>query len=168
VVDRRFEAARPNELWVADITYVPTASGFSSLAGVLDVYSRRVVGRAMETHLRVELVIQALNMAVRQRGGHGAIHHADQGSQYTSLAFGKRCREMGIRLSMESVGDCYDNALCGSFFATLECELLEQVRFAMPREARMGVFEYLEGWYNPHRRHSAWGTCRPQSTRSGP
>ena len=131
------------------------------LAVVLDVFSRRVVGWAMETHLRAELVIQALNMAIRQRGGHGAIHHSDQGSQYTSLAFGKRGREMGIRLSMGSVGDCYDNAMCESFFATLECELLDRVRYATPREARMGVFEYIEGWYNPHRRHSALGYLSP-------
>jgi len=161
LVKREFVATSPNELWVADITYVPTLAGFLYLAVVVDVYSRRVVGWAMETHLRAELVVQALNMAVRQRGGDGVIHHSDQGSQYTSLAFGKRCREMGIRLSMGSVGDCYDNALCESFFATLECELLERVRFATPREARLGVFEYIEGWYNPHRRHSALGYLSP-------
>lgn len=161
LVNRKFQASRPNELWVADITYIPTLAGFLYLAVVLDAFSRRVVGWAMETHLRAELVIEALNMAIRQRGGRGVIHHSDRGSQYTSLAFGTRCRELGIRLSMGSVGDCYDNAMCESFFATLECELLDRVKYANPREARTGVFEYIEGWYNPHRRHSALGYLSP-------
>ena len=130
LVERDFQAAGPNQLWVADITYVPTAAGFLYLAVVLDVWSRRVVGWAMANHLRTELVLDALNMALGQRRPRDVIHHSDQGSQYTSLAFGKRCKEAGVRPSMGSVGDAYDNALCESFFATLECELLERRRFA--------------------------------------
>ena len=109
----------------------------------------------MATHLRTELVLEALDMAVTQRRPRNVIHHSDQGCQYTSLAFGRRCDLMGVRPSMGSVGDAYDNAMCESFFATLECELLERHRFRTQAEARLAVFEYLEGWYNPHRRHSA-------------
>ena len=94
-------------------------------------------------------------------GPHGVIHHSDQGSQYTSLAFGKRCRDADVRPSTGSVGDCYDNAMCESFFATLECELLERRRFRSHAEARMAVFEFIEGWYNPRRRHSAIGYQSP-------
>ncbi len=105
----------------------------------------------METHLRTELVLQALNMALYQRRPDGVIHHSDQGCQYTSIAFGLRCGEAGVRPSMGSVGDAYDNALCESFFATLECELLDRNRFRTQVEACMAVFQFLEGWYNPHR-----------------
>ena len=155
LVQRAFTAAGPNQLWVADITYMPTWSGFLYLAVVLDVWSRRIVGWAMETHLRTDLVLAALDMAVRQRQPRAVIHHSDHGSQYTALAFGSRCREAGVRPSMGSVGDCFDNALCESFFATLECELLDRASFRTPVEARLGVFEFIEGWYNPQRRHSA-------------
>jgi putative transposase len=155
LVERNFAAARPNRLWVADITYIPTWAGFLYLAVVLDVFSRRIVGWAMETYLRTELVLKALHMALGQRRPHGVIHHSDQGSQYTSLAFGKRCDEAGVRPSMGSVGDCFDNAMCESFFATLECELLDRRSFKTQAEARMAVFDFIEGWYNPHRRHSA-------------
>ena len=155
LVTRRFTAPGPNHLWVADITYIPTWAGFLYLAVVLDAWSRRIVGWAMATHLRTELVLDALNMALTQRRPTNVIHHSDQGCQYTSIAFGRRCREMGVRPSMGSVGDAYDNALCESFFATLECELLDRRRFQAQAEARLAVFEYIEGWYNPHRRHSA-------------
>jgi putative transposase len=155
LIERNFAAAAPNRLWVADITYIPTWAGFLYLAVVLDTFSRRIVGWAMETHLRTELVLQALNLALWQRRPKAVIHHSDQGSQYTSLAFGQRCREAGVRPSMGSVGDCFDNAMCESFFATLECELLDRRRFKTQIEARMAVFEFIEGWYNPHRRHSA-------------
>ena len=155
LVQRNFTASRPNELWVADITYIPTWAGFLYLAVVLDAWSRRVVGWAMATHLRTELVLQALQMAIQQRRPQDVIHHSDHGGQYTSLAFGRRCREAGIRPSMGSVGDCFDNALCESFFATLECELLDRTSFRTPAEARPVVFQFIEGWYNPHRRHSA-------------
>ena len=109
----------------------------------------------MATHLRTELVLQALDMAITQRRPRDVIHHSDQGCQYTSFAFGRRCREMGVRPSMGSVGDAYDNAVCESFLATLECELLDRHRFKTQVEARFAVFEFIEGWYNPHRRHSA-------------
>ena len=155
LVDRHFAAPGPDQLWVADITYIPTWAGFLYLAVVLDAWSRRIVGWAMATHLRTELVLEALNMALAQRRPANVIHHSDQGCQYTSLAFGKRCELMGVRPSMGSVGDAYDNAMCESFFATLECELLDRHRFPTQAAARLAVFEYIEGWYNPHRRHSA-------------
>ena len=157
LVDRQFCAGRANELRVADITYIPTWAGFLYLAVVLDVWSRRIVGWSMRTHLRTELILEALEMALEQRRPSGVIHHSDQGSQYTSIAFGVRCEEAGVRPSMGSVGDCYDNALCESFFATLECELLERIKFRCPAEARASVFEFIEAWYNRRRRHSALG-----------
>jgi len=161
LIERDFAATGPDRLWVADITYIPTWSGFLYLAVVVDAWSRRVVGWAMETHLRTELVLQALNMAFFQRRPRDVIHHSDQGCQYTSIAFGKRCEEMGVRPSMGSVGDAYDNALCESFFATLECELLDCNRFCTQAEARAAVFQFIEGWYNPHRRHSGLGYRSP-------
>ena len=161
LVERDFTADAPDRLWVADITYIPTWAGFLFLAVVLDAFSRRVVGRSMADHLRTRLVLDALDMALWQRRPDGVIHHSDQGSQYTSIAFGKRCRDAGVRPSTGSVGDCYDNAMCESFFATLECELLERRRFRSHAEARMAVFEFIEGWYNPRRRHSAIGYLSP-------
>lgn len=154
LVERDFTADGPDRLWVADITYIPTWAGFLYLAVVLDAWSRRIVGWAMETHLRAELVLQALDMAIWRRRPESVIHHSDQGCQYTSIAFGRRCGEAGVRPSMGSVGDCFDNAMCESFFATLECELLDRVRFRTQGEARMAVFDFIEGWYNPSRRHS--------------
>ena len=118
LVDRDFSAAGADRLWVADITYVRTWAGFLYLAVVLDAWSRRVVGWSMASHLRTELVLDALNMAIWQRRPRGVVHHSDQGSQYTSIAFGTRCKETGVRPSTGSVGDAYDNALCESFFAT--------------------------------------------------
>jgi putative transposase len=161
LVQRHFAADGPDRLWVADITYIPTGAGFLYLAVVLDAWSRRIVGWAMAPHLRTELVLAALDMAIVQRLPRDVIHHSDQGSQYTSIAYGQRCREWGVRPSMGSVGDAYDNAMCESFFATLECELLWRTRFANPTEARDATFEFLEGWYNPHRRHSALGYDSP-------
>jgi len=161
LVDRKFYSEGPDRLWVADITYIPTWAGFLYLAMVLDVYSRRVVGWAMETHLRTELILAALNMALTQRRPSAVVHHSDRGCQYTSYAFGKRCREAGVMPSMGSVGDAYDNAMAESFFATLDRELLNRRRFKSQVEAKMAVFEYIEGWYNPHRRHSALGRRSP-------
>jgi len=155
LVDRNFVATAPNQLWVADITYVPTWAGFLYLAVVLDVWSRRIVGWAMSTSLKTEVVVDALDMAVTQRQPRSVVHHSDHGCQYTSIAFGMRCKEAGIRPSMGTVGDAYDNAMCESFFGTLECELLDRRRFRSQAEARMAVFDYLEGFYNPRRRHSA-------------
>jgi putative transposase len=161
LVQRHFSAKAPDALWVADITYIPTWTGFLYLAIVLDAFSRRVVGWAMETHLRSELVLQALEMAYGQRRPAQVVHHSDQGTQYTSIAFGTRCREMGVRPSMGSVGDCFDNATAESFFATLECELLERRRFKSHAEAELAVFDFIEGWYNPQRRHSSLGYLSP-------
>jgi putative transposase len=161
LVDRRFSAPGPNRLWVADITFIPTAAGFLYLAVVLDAWSRKIVGWSMANHLRAELVLDALEMAVGQRRPRDVIHHSDQGSQYTSLAFGKRCKEAGVRPSMGSVGDAYDNAMCESFFATLECELLDRRRFASQAEARIACFSFIEGFYNPVRLHSALGYRSP-------
>ena len=124
-------------------------------------WSRLVVGWAMETHLRSELVEKALAMAVIRRQPKQVIHHSDQGAQYTSTAFGKRCREAGVRPSMGSVGDAYDNAMCESFFATLECELLDRHQFRNPNQARRAVFDFIEGFYNRRRRHSALGYESP-------
>ena len=154
LVDRNFCVPGPDRLWVSDITFVPTWAGFLFLAVVLDAWSRKIVGWAMANHLRTELVLDALDMALYQRKPAGVIHHSDQGSQYTSVAFGKRCREAGVRPSMGSRGDAYDNAMCESFFATLECELLDRRRFKTHAEAKMAIFQFIEGWYNPHRRHS--------------
>ena len=161
LVERRFYSEGPDRLWVADITYIPTWSGFLYLAMVMDVYSRRIVGWAMETHLRTELILAALNMAITQRKPTTVIHHSDRGCQYTSYAFGKRCREAGVMPSMGSVGDAYDNAMAESFFASLERELLDRRRFKTQAEAKMAVFEWIEGWYNPHRRHSSLGYRSP-------
>jgi putative transposase len=161
LVERKFTAEGRDRLWVADITYIPTLAGFLYLAVVVDAWSRRVVGWSMAVHLRTELVLDALNMALGRRRPQGVIHHSDQGTQYTSLAFGQRCREAGVRPSMGSVGDCFDNALCESFFATLECELLDRRRFQNHTQARMAVFEFLESWYNLKRRHSALGYLSP-------
>jgi putative transposase len=162
LVERSFTADQPDRLWVADITYIPTWSGWLYLAVVMDVWSRRVVGWAMADHLRAELVVDALDMAIWQRRpAQGLVHHSDQGCQYTSLTFGRRCREAGITPSMGSVGDAYDNAMAESFFATLECELLQRNRFRTRTQARVAVFDYLEGFYNRHRRHSALGQLSP-------
>jgi putative transposase len=161
LVARNFTATAKDQLWVADITYIPTWAGFLYLAVVLDAWSRRIVGWAMATHLRTDLVLAALNMAVTQRRPTHVVHHSDQGCQYTSIAFGLRCREAGVRPSMGSVGDCYDNAMCESFFATLECELLDRRRFETQAVARMAVFDFIEGWYNTDRRHSGLGQVSP-------
>lgn len=165
LVQRAFAASTPNQLWIADITYVPTrGEGFLYLAVVLDVFSRRVVGWSMADHLRTELVVDALEMAVwNRRPGEGVIHHSDHGCQYTSLLFGERCQTVGIRCSMGSVGDCYDNAMAESFFATLECELLARHTFRTQTEARTALFEYIEVFYNRQRRHSGLGYMSPEA-----
>ena len=161
LVDRDFNAAGPNQLWVADITYVPTMAGFLYLAVVLDAWSRKIVGWAMANHLRTELVLDAMEMAVGQRRPKDVIHHSDQGSQYTSVAFGKRCGEAGVRPSMGSVGDAYDNAMAESFFSTLEAELVYRQSWPTRHQLEMEVFSYLEGFYNTRRRHSRLGNLSP-------
>ncbi len=161
-IERQFVAEAPNTKWTADITYVPTWAGFLYLAVVLDVFSRRIVGWAMAEHLRTELVLAALDMALwNRRPDPGVIHHSDHGCQYTSVAFGSRCQEEGVIPSLGSRGDCFDNAITESFFATLECELLKRQTFPTHREARTAIFDYIEGFYNTHRRHSALGYRSP-------
>lgn len=161
-LQRQFVATAPNQRWTADITYVPTWTGFLYLAVVLDIYSRRIVGWAMADHLRTELVLAALDMALWNRHpAPGVIHHSDHGCQYTSLAFGTRCQEAGVRPSFGSRGDCFDNAITESFFATLECELLQRRTFRTQMEARTAIFDFIEGFYNTRRRHSALGYQSP-------
>ena len=161
LVKRQFVATDVNQLWVADMTYVPTWAGFLYLAVVTDVYSRKVVGWAFGVNMTADLVIAALNMALLTRKPESVIHHSDQGSQYTSVAFGKRCKEMGVRPSMGTVGDAYDNAMAESFFATLECELIDRRVWKTHTEARLAIFTWIEAWYNPHRRHSSLGQISP-------
>jgi putative transposase len=162
LVERQFVADRPNALWVADVTYVPTAEGFLYLAIVLDVFSRLIVGWAMAARLSSHLVQAALDMAYAQRTPQEVIHHSDHGSEYTAIAFGTRCTQLGVRPSMGSVGDCFDNAMAESVFATLECEVLDRNRFQTRDEARSAIFSWIEGWYNTHRRHSSLGYLSPQ------
>jgi putative transposase len=146
-VNRHFEASAPNQLWTADITYVPTGMGFLYLAVVLDVFSRRIVGWAMADHLRTELVLAALEMALWNRHpAPGVIHHSDHGCQYTATSFGQRCQVAGVIPSMGSRGDCYDNVITEAFFATLECGLLARHTFRTHAEARTALFAYRATW----------------------
>lgn len=162
LVERRFTAEQPNRLWVTDITQHRTTEGWFYLAVVLDVFSRRVVGWAMADHLRAELVVDALQMAVWQRRpAPGAVKHSDHGTQYTSWAFGQRLREAGLLGSMGSVGDCYDNSLAESVFATLQTELLDRRSWTSRHEIGQATFAYIEGFYNPRRRHSALDYLSP-------
>jgi putative transposase len=154
---RIFTAPGPNLLWIADVAYMPTATGFLFLAVVIDAWSRRIVGWAMASDLRTQLVLDALDMAVSTRKPANVVHHSGQGRQYTSLAFGMRCREAGMRPSTGSVGGAYDNAMAEAFFATLECELLDRRSFRSQAEARMAVFHFIEGFYNHTRRRFALG-----------
>jgi putative transposase len=159
---RNFAAAAPDKVWTADITYVHTQEGFLYLAFILDVYSRRVVGWSMATHLRTELVVDALEMALwRRRPNAGLIHHTDRGAQYTALSFGKRLEEAGIVPSMGRAGSALDNAISESFVASLKTELLYRHRFLTREAARTAVFDYIEGFYNRVRRHSSLGYLSP-------
>jgi putative transposase len=161
LVERKFVASDINQLWVADMTYVPTWEGFLYLAVVTDVFSRKVVGWAFGVQMTSDLVIAALNMALFTRKPQSVIHHSDQGSQYTSIAFGNRCQEMNVRPSMGTVGDAYDNAMAESFFATLECELIARRTWHTKTQARLEIFTWIESWYNPRRRHSGLGQMSP-------
>lgn len=163
LVQRHFKATSINQLWVADMTYVPTWAGFLYLAVVIDVFSRKVVGWSFGENMTTGLVIGALNMALVIRKPSEVIHHSDHGSQYTSVEFGKRCREMGVRPSMGSVGDAYDNAMAESFFASLECELIDRRSWKNKTEARLAIFTWIESWYNPTRRHSGLGYLSPNN-----
>jgi len=161
-VERRFSTEAPDRIWVADITFIPTGEGWLHLAAIEDLFSRRVVGWSMAAHVRSELVIDALEMAVtNRRPGPGLVHHSDQGSQFTSFAFGRRLRESGILPSMGAVGTAYDNAVVESFFATLKRELVSRSRFATRAEAKAAIFEFIEVFYNRQRRHSTIGMVSP-------
>jgi putative transposase len=163
LVRRQFHAPAPNRLWVADITYVPTREGFLFLAAVIDAFSRRCVGWSMRADLKADLVLDALGMALTQRHPEkGLIHHSDRGSQYTSLAFGKTLSDAGVLQSVGRRGDAFDNAVAESFFATLETELFARTTFTSRDHARVQLFDFIEGFYNPRRRHSALGYLSPQ------
>ena len=162
LVQRRFRADAPNRLWVADLTYLPTGEGWLYLAVILDAFNRQIVGWSMANHLRVELVIEALELALWHRQPDaGLIHHSDRGSQYTALTFGARLQRSGLIASMGRAGDAYDNALVEAFFATLKCELAATQPWPTRQAARTAVFDYLERWYNPQRRHSALDYLSP-------
>jgi putative transposase len=161
-VKRNFVAAAPNKIRTADITYIHTREGFLYLAFILDIYSRRVVGWSMATHLRTALVVDALEMALWRRNPDvGLIHHTDRGVQYTALSFSKRLEEAGIVASMGRVGSALDNAISESFVASLKCELLHGHPFLDREAARTAVFDYIEGFYNRVRRHSSLGYLSP-------
>jgi putative transposase len=162
LVVRNFSSEAPDRLWVADITYVRSGEGFVYLAFIVDACSRRVVGWSMATHLRTELVIDALQMAIaRRKPAPGLVHHSDRGVQYTSLSFGKRLEDEELLPSMGRVGSAYDNALAESFIASLKTELLYRNTWPTRQAARTAIFEYIEGFYNPRRRHSALGYLSP-------
>jgi putative transposase len=162
LVKRNFTPEAPDRLWVADITYVRTWEGWLYLSFVLDTYSRKVVGWSIANNLKTELVLNALNMAIyTRRPSPGLIHHSERGSQYTSLEFGSRLREEGLVLSMGSVADAYDNSMAESFVSTLKRELIHRHSWPSRRMARTAIFEYIEGFYNTRRRHSALGHLSP-------
>lgn len=163
LVKREFKAERPDELWIADITYVPTWEGWLFLAAIVDMCTRRCCGWSMRNDLTSDLVVDALGMAVtRRKPQPGTIHHSDRGSQYRSLAIGKTLKDSGIMASMGSKGDAFDNAAMESFMATIKTELINRNRFKTRDEARLAIFKYIEGFYNPVRRHSALGQKSPE------
>jgi putative transposase len=162
LLERDFNPDAPDRTWAADITEIPTWEGKLYLAHVQDLFSRRIVGWAMASHMRKELVLEALEMAIqRRKPDAGLIHHSDHGSQYVALLFGERCEQAGIAVSMGSVGDCFDNAVCEAFHASLKRELVNRRPWPTRAQARTAVFEYIEGWYNPRRRHSTLGYLSP-------
>lgn len=163
LVRRVFTADAPNQLWCMDVTQHRTGEGWVYCAVVLDAFSRRVVGWSIADHLRAELVCDALDMARwRRRPEAGrTVAHSDHGAQYTSWAFGQRLRQAGLLGSMGSIGDCFDNSMVESFFGTLQLELLDRHAWATRQELANAVFEYIETWYNPRRRHSTIGMLSP-------
>ena len=169
LVARTFQASRPNERWVGDITYIPTGEGWLYLATLLDVYSRRIVGWAMADHLRTELALDALTMALQQRRPLPGqlVHHTDRGCQYTARAYQAVLAAHGVTCSMSRAGDCYDNALAESFFGTLKAELVQGQRWPSRRAARLALFEWIEVFYNRQRRHSALGYVSPARFEAG-
>ena len=165
LLERDFTAAAPNRKWLADITYVPTGEGWLYLAAVLDVYSRKIVGWSMADHMEVDLVADALKMALQHRrpAGRDLLHHSDRGSQYASDDYQHLLAGHGILVSMSGRGDCYDNAMMESFWATLKCELVHQQRYATRAQGRQSIFEYIEVFYNRKRLHSSLGYVSPDS-----
>jgi putative transposase len=162
LLERDFTATAPNQRWVADITYLRTWEGWLYLVAVQDLYSRRIVGWSIADHMRKELVIDALQMALAHRQpARGLTFHSDQGSQFVSLDFGKAARAAGIAQSMGSKGDCFDNAVAESFFATLKKELIHRQSWPTKAELRTEVFDYIEVFYNRQRRHSRLGGLSP-------
>jgi len=156
LVQRRFVASAPDQLWVTDLTYVRTWEGWLYVAAIVDVYSRKIVGWAMADHMRVELPLAALEMAVaRRRPPRGLIHHSDRGSQYTSGDYQQALTDAGILASMGRVGTCWDNALAESFWAVLKNELIYTRAWPTRAGARTAIFDYIEAFYNPIRRHSS-------------
>lgn len=162
LLHRSFAATEADRIWVADITYVATQEGFLYLAFILDVHSRRIVGWAMENHLRTEIVVDALRMAVgRRKPAPGLVHHSDRGVQYTALSFSERLGEVGIKSSMGRTGSALDNAMAESFVSTLKAELVNRMEFPTRQAAKTAIFEYLETFYNTRRLHSSLGYRSP-------
>ena len=163
LVQRDFAPSEPDQLWVTDITYVRTGEGWLYLAVVLDCFSRRVVGWAMRDNLGTELVLQAMHMALLQRTPRpGLIHHSDRGCQYTSDAYEKLLAAHDVLQSVSRPGNCYDNAVAESFFATLKAELVHRTTWSTRERARLAIFEYIEAFYNRERRHSVLGNVSPE------
>ena len=164
LLDRNFAAPGPNRKWVADITYVPTEEGWLYLAAVLDLFSRKIVGWAMADHLQTDLVSDALHMALAQRQpGDGLLHHSDRGVQYASDDYQQLLTAHGITVSMSGKGDCWDNAVMESFWATLKTEWVHQQQFQSRQQAKASIFEYIEVFYNRNRLHSSLGYVSPES-----
>jgi transposase InsO family protein len=161
LVQRRFIADAPDRLWLTDITEHPTGEGKVYCAAVLDVFSRRIVGWSIADHLRSELVVDALEMACWRRKPAGTVVHSDRGSQYTAWAFGQRLRQAGLLGSMGRVASALDNAMMESFFGTLQRELLDRSAWMTRKELARAIFEWIEGWYNPRRRHTSIGFRSP-------
>jgi len=162
LLNRDFHADQPNQKWVADITYIPTAEGWLYLAGVLDLFSRKVVGWEMSNRIDADLVERALRMALYQRQpGRGLIHHSDRGSQYASHQIRNLLAANQIQVSMSGKGDCYDNAVMESFFGTLKNEWVHHQRYQYRYQARSDIFKYIEGFYNTVRLHSSLGYMSP-------
>lgn len=163
LVRREWSPTEPNRLWVADITYCRTWEGWLYLAAVLDCFSRKCVGWSLRSGLEAELVTEAVEMAVaRRRPAIGLVHHSDRGGQYVSLAFGERCREAGIDLSMTEGGSPLDNAVVESFFATAKRELVDRYSWPTKADLRVAVFEWIEVFYNRQRLHTTLGNYAPE------
>jgi putative transposase len=162
LLDRDFSATAPNQKWAGDITYIWTSEGWLYLAVILDLYSRRVIGWAVSNRMKRDLAIRALDMAVALRQPpKGCIHHTDRGSQYCSHDYQKRLRKHGFLVSMSGKGNCYDNAAVETFFKTLKAELIWRNTWQTRRKVEMALFEYINGFYNPRRRHSTLGGKSP-------